>query len=32
MDQTVYTYPRLDEFYKRAIKAQAVPDVAAAAA
>lgn len=32
MDESLYTYPRLDELYKRSIKAQAIPDVAAAAA
>ena len=32
MDNMAYTYPRLDELYKRSIKAQTVPDVAAAAA
>lgn len=32
MDEMSYSYPRLDELYKRSIKAQAVPDVAAASA
>lgn len=32
MDEMAYSYPRLDELYKRSIKAQAVPDVAAASA
>lgn len=31
-DLAAYTYPRLDDLYKRALKAQVVPDVLAAAA
>ena len=30
-DASAYTYPRLDDLYKRSVKAQAVPDVVAAA-
>ena len=31
-DLTAYSYPRLDDLYKKALKAQVVPDVLAAAA
>jgi len=31
-DMSAYSYPRLDDLYKKALKAQVVPDVLAAAA